>query len=166
MEQNKVIRLDYRAREASAPPWFAPWLPVLRVFALGPLTGGGVGFAQATAALMVCRFHGMDYFYLHTSAIALYFVLIVGGAAIGIPYGGILWAYEWLSGRRIQLIIAIPLLVLVACAAETVITTIHIRHPLPFEWVFFMPKAIAIAFGLLLSLATAQRDEHAGTGLG
>jgi hypothetical protein len=83
----------------------------LRFALLGPATGAALGFIDATAAVLVWVLRGQpDFLFRGWNGVFVdYMVTMLGGAVVGIPYGGAVLLFERLSDRRRRLHVVLPI---------------------------------------------------------
>jgi 4-amino-4-deoxy-L-arabinose transferase-like glycosyltransferase len=145
-------QLDYRAPEQPA----FPWRTVFRIAALGPLTGGVIGIAQATAPLLCWLSAGQpDFYFRGWGGVDLdYFTLIIGGVIVGVPYGLLLWGIERFTRRQIRMFLAVPIVVLLSFLVSLSFAVIEFRQMKLRS--FVAPECIAVLLGLLLSVITSR----------
>ena len=133
------------------------WWPIMRLFLLGPVTGGLVGFAQTSAAVLWWVHYGEpDFYFRGWSGVDMdYMLSTIGGGIVGVGYAVLIWGFERLTARHIRLLLVIPATVAIGFLAAALIATTEFQRraigPV------FAPEGIAIAAGLLICVATSRR---------
>lgn len=131
---------------------------MLRLLLLGPVTGGVVGLASTSAAVLAWLVFGQPDFYFRSwsGVVAQYLMLTIGGAGAGMFYGLGLLTYERLSGCRVQLALLIPVLFASMFAISGMYTAHEFQNHL-IDWVAAPEFGVAL-FGFVLSIATSKRN--------
>jgi len=140
----------------------ADWNPVLRFLLLGPITGILVGYAQVTVAVVFWVYYGQpDFYFRGRPGVEMSYLLsMIGGGFVGIIYGSVLLLLEHLTRRRIQPLIALALVIVLASGIAAVITAVEFqKHEI--GWIFAQYYS-AVVFGFVASFASSTRDEIGG----
>ncbi len=144
--------LDYHAPQKTA----FPWRTMFRIAALGPMSGALIGGTQATAPFL-CWLHAgqPDFYFRGWDGVDLhYFILILGGGVVGLPYGLFLWGYERYSRRQIRIMIVVPTLLSLSFLVSLFFAALEFRQ-MKLGFVH-APEGIVVMVGLLLSITTSR----------
>lgn len=135
----------------------ADWDPVSRFLFLGPITGALVGYAQVTVAAAIWLHYGEPNFYFRSaSGVSItYLLFVLGGIGVGLPYGGILFMFEHFSRRRIQPLISLGLVLIVASGISAGVVAVEFQER-EIRWPF-LEQSSAVAVGLLVSIVASTR---------
>lgn len=142
----------------------AEWDAVSRFLILGPVTGALIGYAQVTVAAAFWMHYGQpDFYFRGASGVSVSYLLVtMGSIGVGLVYGGILMIFEHFTRRRIQPLISLGLVLIVASGISAGVVAVEFQQR-KLRWPF-VEQSSSVALGLLVSIAssTRRRTEKGG----
>lgn len=102
-----------------------------RFWFIGPLAGMLVGFVQVSCSVAAWVEHGQsgDFYYRDWTEVTLMvFMIMIGGAIVGVPFGLILWRIEKRSDRLVRPALFIPILLAYVLFESRIVIEMEFRH--------------------------------------
>jgi hypothetical protein len=141
-------------------------IPSVPLLVFGPVAGAIVGIIQTLGAATVWSLHGQPEFYFgHSEDVKITALgLAIGGAVVGLAYGGVLLGFEWLFRRRIRRGLSFALIMVLSYVTAVAVAAyrFHVRRYAIEMTGHFAAQIGAVAMALVVAIATsyASRRRH------